>query len=231
MPRLLAIETSQFSHSVAIGTEDGIMYEMSTHEGLAVEKIALMVRAALESCHLKPDDLDGIAVSEGPGSFSSLRAGLSFAKALCLSLEKPLLMVPTLKSLAFGLKSERAYIYYISTIFARQGEIYGAVYDTDLHLLESPRVVYLNSEEWRDWIKRYGNGALIKSPEWNVDPDLGIQPERIHLPNFSAASIWKLGIEQFDAKNWADLDSAVPFYLKDPNITTPRLKIHNSLNY
>ena len=76
-------------------------------------------------------DLDAVAVSEGPGSYTSLRVGFSTAKGLCYALDKPLIVVNTLRALAKAAFAEEMLTesLYCAMIDARRMEVYAAVYD------------------------------------------------------------------------------------------------------
>ncbi len=230
MPTLLAIETSQFNYSIAVGTEHSVLAEVRKNQGTAVEHLLPLLRQALQSAYLTTKQLDAVAVSSGPGSFSSLRAGLAFAKALCFSLNKPLLMVPTLQSIAYGPHHRQGHTHYIATIFARDNEVYANVYDQGLRPIEDPRVVLLDGPDWLEWIEKYPNAALIKDSTWDLADQLKQKFRSIFPADYTARAVLALGIQQFMDGRWADLEKAVPFYLKEPNITTPKAKIPNRLN-
>lgn len=99
--RLLALETSGDPLSVALG-EDGqlkgcfLLGEPRVHDRMAAE----LIRRLLEDCGVQPDELDAVALSAGPGSFTGLRIGASLAKGLCFRSPPVLVPVPTLEAFA-----------------------------------------------------------------------------------------------------------------------------------
>lgn len=124
---VLAIETSNKPASVAVVDRDRVYGEIYSSCGKAhSERLPLMIDPLLEDCGLEKGDLDAVAVSIGPGSFTGLRIGLATAKGLALGLGIPLVGVSTLKALAIsvGPLSGR-----VCPMFdARKGEVYGACY-------------------------------------------------------------------------------------------------------
>jgi len=102
MRPLLALETSGGSLGVALRAESGLLFEENAAAGAWHGKaLAPLVRKALSSCQLKPADLEAVAVSLGPGSWTGLRIGLSAAKALAWAAKLTLLGVPSFEALAW----------------------------------------------------------------------------------------------------------------------------------
>ena len=129
--RILAIETATRTGGVAIveGNEvrgSLVLNTSKTHS----ERLLKAVDFLLGECTLKIADMDGIAVSLGPGSFTGVRIGLACAKGLAFASEKPLVGVSTLEALA--LRSAETKILLCPIIDARRGEIFGAGYHFDV---------------------------------------------------------------------------------------------------
>ncbi len=124
---ILGIETSTPTCSVAISDSEQITAQYSQnvgprHSGRLLE----LARRLLEDTGLKPEDLDGVAVSAGPGSFTGLRIGMGAAKGLCLGASLPLLTVSTLEGLAF--RAPDVGLPICSTLDAYRGEVYVGLY-------------------------------------------------------------------------------------------------------
>ena len=99
--KILGIETSTFSGSVSISDDDALLCEYVFNTGPRHNEVLVpTVRRLLSDCGLGKNDLDAVCVSTGPGSFTSLRIGVSTAKALCYSLGADLAGVPSLEILA-----------------------------------------------------------------------------------------------------------------------------------
>ena len=130
--KVLGIETATSVCGTAI-IENGINYSERSFKAPYIhsEKLVSLVESVLADSKLTTQDLDGIAVSIGPGSFTGLRIGLSVGKGLAYAINKPLICVCTLESLAWniiqeGIAQEDDYI--IPMIDARRTEVYMALY-------------------------------------------------------------------------------------------------------
>ena len=99
--KILGIETSTFSGSVSISDDDSLLCEYVFNTGPRHNEVLIpTVKRLLSDCGLGKNDLDAVCVSTGPGSFTSLRIGVSTAKALCYSLGADLAGIPSLEILA-----------------------------------------------------------------------------------------------------------------------------------
>lgn len=125
--QIIAIETATMVGSIAIVDEEKVISEITLNiKATHSKKLMTAMSHILEDAALSLDDMDGIAVTIGPGSFTGLRIGLSAAKGLSYASGKPLIGVPTLDALAFNLPFSR---YLVCPILdARRGEVYTALY-------------------------------------------------------------------------------------------------------
>ncbi len=135
---ILAIETSSSSGSVAI-SKNGMIVNINyldiriTHS----ERLMPQIDYSLKQCKMTLDDIDLIAVSIGPGSFTGLRIGLATAKGLCFGKEIPLVPISSLKIIAYNVYGTSLPI--LSLIDAKMGEIYGALYDENYNVIIEPQ--------------------------------------------------------------------------------------------
>src|ERR1700739_4792357 len=100
---ILQIETAAAACSVALASKGEILAEKQVSgRGVHAELITLFIEEVIASAGIKYEELDAIAVSSGPGSYTGLRIGISTAKGLCFALEKPLIAIETLEAMASG---------------------------------------------------------------------------------------------------------------------------------
>ena len=128
---ILGIETSTAVCSVGLANEFDLRAEKSIIEThIHSEKLLTLIQELCDEQKMKLSQLDGVAVSIGPGSFTGLRIGLSTAKGLCFALEKPLIAVSTFASIAKSVTiSHPEYARIIVCIDAKQREYYIGVYE------------------------------------------------------------------------------------------------------
>lgn len=138
-PVILAIETTGPLASVALSglpREDGIVELVNQTHYSHLEEIAPMVKEILKTAGIGPEDLDAIAVSRGPGSFTGIRIGMATAKGFAQVWDKPVICVPTLASFAFSDAAESGFEgipsgteLLICPLFdARRSQVYAGVY-------------------------------------------------------------------------------------------------------
>ncbi len=126
--RVLGIETSGSVGGFAVVDDGRLVAEtVSDVTGHHLEKGAAMIEYVLRSAAMTIDDLDGVAVSVGPGSFTGLRVGLALAKGICFGSEIPLAGVPTLDCIAEAFAYTDAFVVPVKD--ARRGEIYLSFYE------------------------------------------------------------------------------------------------------
>ena len=129
MAYILNIETATKNCSVAIA-QDGetLLCKQIAESGYShAEKLHVFIEELLLELQLNYKDLNAIAVSQGPGSYTGLRIGISAAKGLCYALDIPLIAVDTLEILARQLQVSEGYI--VPMIDARRMEFYSAIFD------------------------------------------------------------------------------------------------------
>ena len=159
-------------------------------------------------------DLDAIAVSAGPGSYTGLRVGMASAKGLCYALNKPLIAISTLKIMATAASKQLGtHSYFCPMIDARRMEVFTALYDAQLAELMPAKAMILLPESFDEWLTQspvvfFGNGAkkykeLLKNDRANF--------AEIFL---SAADGVGLAAEMFDNQQFSNLIDAEPFYIK-----------------
>ena len=131
-----------------------------------VAQITLLIDQCLKEANKTLEQLDGVTVSTGPGSYTALRVGTATAKGICYALEKPLLALDTLKTLAFASQdSSLEKVLYCPMIDARRMEVYTALFDTNLQVVEPTKALILSADSFHTYLEEgytlviSGNGA------------------------------------------------------------------------
>ena len=216
MAFLLTIETTTKNCSVALFDNDNLIYlkEQNSHKYSHAEQITLFIEEVLRASKITLYELDGIILSSGPGSYTGLRIGTSTAKGLCYSLGIPLISVSTLKAMAFTMLEDESYKYYCPMIDARRMEVFASIYDQSNSEVREIRADIVDEYTYANFLEDkvlfFGDGALKcksvinNSNAYFVD---GIFP--------SAKDMGVLGFDKFIKKNFEDVASFEPYYLKD----------------
>ena len=152
----MSIETATEVCSVAVARDGRVVALRENGEGLNHSTLlGVFVEEALREAGVEAGELDAVAVSKGPGSYTGLRIGVSLAKGLCYGAGKPLLAVGTLEALARGARERvREEALYCPMIDARRMEVYAAVYDGKGREM-CPTMAAVLEEGWRtEWLAR-----------------------------------------------------------------------------
>ena len=133
---LLAVDSAGKSAAVAVLRDDTLLYEAQCNNGLTHSETLLpMIDTALRACRLTVADLDVLGVTNGPGSFTGLRIGLSLVKGLALPRQIPCAPVSTLEALAWGMAGQGT---VVGALDARRGQVYWAAFDLETHARLTP---------------------------------------------------------------------------------------------
>ena len=126
---ILNIETATKNCSVSLAKNgDTIALREIAEEGYShAEKLHVFIEEIIAESKISFEDLNAIAVSQGPGSYTGLRIGVSSAKGLCYALNIPMIAIDTLQSLAAQISISKGII--IPMIDARRMEVFNAIYD------------------------------------------------------------------------------------------------------
>ena len=227
MAIILQIETATPVCSAAI-SRDGITIALKEEQASNIHagSLTLFIQDVMQQAGLQFNDLDAIAVSKGPGSYTGLRIGVSTAKGLCLALDKPLIAVDTLQMMAAGfLIREPDYQGLLcSMIDARRMEVFTAVFDVALNYVQPTSAKIIDAHSFAEELTAstltfIGDGAMKCS-------EILAHPQAVFLAeNFnSAANMSKLAHQRFLAAAFEDVAYFEPFYLKDFVFTTPKKK-------
>ena len=226
MSKILNIETSTTVCSVSI-SEDGACkcFRENFNGNNHSELIGVFVQEVLAESGFKPKDLDAVALSIGPGSYTGLRIGTSFAKGLCYGSDLKLITIPTLKIIAQNAKEK----YNIEDdallcpmIDARRMEVYNCIYDAQLNEVRETQPEIIDENSFADILKEkkiyfFGNGAEKCKP-FITHENAVFLSEVFPL----ATSMIALSEEAYAEDNFADVAYFEPFYLKAAHVTMPK---------
>lgn len=221
---ILLIETATSSCSVAL-SEGGkvIAVKEANERNIHASYLTVFIEELMKISGKKYSDLDAIAVSKGPGSYTGLRIGVSTAKGLCYALDIPLLSVNTLESMAAGLlltQSVSSSTYLVPMIDARRMEVYTAIYRTDLSILENVNAKIVDRTSFDEFhdndLILFGDGSEKFQELFSAQPNIRF----INFEN-SAAHLASLANEKMIKGEIENLAYFEPFYLKE-FVTTSR---------
>ncbi|HSZ24461.1 MAG TPA: tRNA (adenosine(37)-N6)-threonylcarbamoyltransferase complex dimerization subunit type 1 TsaB [Cytophagaceae bacterium] len=218
MPLLLSIETSTKVCSVALNKGQQLL---GSSEILIEKSHSKFITQLIENLFVyageKMNDLDAVAVSKGPGSYTGLRIGVSTAKGLCYALDKPLISVSTLASMAYEVnKYNTSKALLCPMIDARRMEVYCAVYDTSLNCKEEVTAKVMQEDSFKELLANqpvlfFGDGSQ------KCVPLFGENKNAIFIKDIypSSVNIGTLALKAFEEGKFEDIAYFEPFYLKD----------------
>ena len=216
MGTILNLETATTNCSVSVSVNGDLvsLVENNAANYSHAEQLHQFIEEALKEASFSFSDLDAIAVSKGPGSYTGLQIGVSAAKGLCFSLEVPLISVSTLQSMACQVQTAVDH-RIISVLDARRMEVYAGVFNGRYEALEPVKAVVIESDSFAEYqeiekVVVVGTGAekcsqVLKGGSFEYLPQL--------MP--SAREMAVLAQRKFEAKDFEDLAYFEPFYLKD----------------
>ena len=230
---ILCLETATPSCSVALVHNGEVLACEEDPKGQNhSEKITIFIDSVMKTANIAYNDLDAVAVSMGPGSYTGLRIGVSTAKGLCYAVSKPLIAVSTLESMAYGGKrflhshsSVDMPCLLIPAIDARRMEVYAAIFDKNINKIKGTEAVIINENSFSD-IKKdnnlylFGDGADKCAELFENDEKITVIKEFY----CSAKYMNVIAQRKFDANDFVDVAYFEPFYLKDFVPGTPTVK-------
>ena len=225
MALILSIETGTDICSVALSNDGELMALRESSEGRDhAKKVAIFVDELLKETGVQPADLDAIAVGKGPGSYTGLRIGVSFAKGMCYALNIPLISVGSLDALVQVAREDydagivdvededwnRATL--CPMVDARRMEVYTQLFNTNGASQSDVTAEIVTSETFADVrtngkLVIFGNGA---------EKCCEVLPDALYISiTPSARGIVALAEQAFNNNQFEDIAYFEPFYLKD----------------
>ncbi len=230
---ILCLETATPSCSVALVHNGEVLACEEDPKGQNhSEKITLFIDSVMKKAGISYDQLDAVAVSMGPGSYTGLRIGVSTAKGICYAVSKPLIAVETLEAMAYGGKvvisserSERRNLLLIPAIDARRMEVYAAIFDENVNKIKDTEAVIIDGNSFADLKKDhhiylFGDGADKCAEIFANDDKITV------IKDFycSAKYMNTIAQQKFNNSEFVDVAYFEPFYLKDFVPGTPTVK-------
>ena len=223
MSLILCIETGTDICSVGLARDGELISLRESAEGRDhAKKVGVVVDELLREMDVMPDELDAVAVGKGPGSYTGLRIGVSFAKGLCYGLQIPLIAVGSLDAMTEVAREDfEAGILGVESlddkwlcpmVDARRMEVYAQVFSSSGVAQCDVRAEVVGEESFSEWRKErkmviFGNGAA-KCRE--------VLPDAIYVNvTPSARGLARLAEERLKAGEVEDIAYFEPFYLKD----------------
>jgi tRNA threonylcarbamoyladenosine biosynthesis protein TsaB len=228
MPTILQIETATQACSAAISIDGKtIALKELVAQNIHAGSLTLFIDEVIHAAGIGYKELDAVAVSKGPGSYTGLRIGVSTAKGLCYALDKPLIGINTLQMMADGfLQLNPGYRGLVCPMIdARRLEVFTALFDSSGNLLAPVEAKIIDAASFEDQlisaqITFIGDGAAKCA-------DLIRSGNAVFLnENFNSASYMsRIAFDLFAAGKFEDVAYFEPFYLKDFVLTSPKKTI------
>ena len=221
MPYILNIETATKNCSVALA-KDGktILCKEIAEEGYShAERLHVFIDEIIKEAGITFQELSAIAVSQGPGSYTGLRIGVSAAKGLCYALGIPLIAVDTLQVLASQAKVSNGLI--IPMLDARRMEVYSAIFTSNFEnkrAVQAEIITENSFEDFQETLYFVGDCAEKCKPVLNKQNHIFLGD--IKYP--SAKEMSFLSFEKHQKSDFVDVAYFEPYYLKDFMMTVSK---------
>ncbi len=228
---ILCLETATPVCSVALNSACCTLAMRETEgQNAHSEKITNFIREVMEEAKIDYPQLDAVAVSQGPGSYTGLRIGVSTAKGICYAADLPLMAIDTLEAMAYGMKDKLGSQIgpddlLVPMIDARRMEVYASVFDANLNRINDTAALVIDENSFEDlrkdhrlWL--FGDGAPKLSKLFENQPNINI------IDGFkpSAAYMKVLAELALQQQQFVDVAYFEPFYLKDFIAGKPHVK-------
>ncbi len=231
---ILCLETSTAVCSVALVENGKVIALRESLDGQNhAEKITVFIDEVMKEANVSYRDLDAVATSMGPGSYTGLRIGVSTAKGLCYAMEKPLIAIDTLAAMAYGFKDAETQRrrdaestdILCPMIDARRMEVYSAFFNEKLERVSETKAIIIDENSFMEMKQNshlylFGDGADKLASLFENDDNITVV-EKFHC---SASYMAELADRAFKNKDFVDTAYFEPFYLKNFVPGMPKVK-------
>lgn len=236
MALILNLETSTMVCSVSISKNGSVIgTKESSVEKSHAKLLTIFIDELLKELNFTIDDLDAVAISKGPGSYTGLRIGVSTAKGLCYAKDLPLIAINTLESMADGMvlklnskelsvnDFEKAVL--VPMIDARRMEVYSAFYNIKGESVREVMAEIIDEKSYQEILSKqkmifFGDGS--EKIQEIINHENAIFIENIYPSSKDMAILSEMA---FQKKKFEDVAYFEPFYLKDFIATVPKKNI------
>ena len=213
--KILSVDTSSEICSVAILENDRVIIEKSLNNGRThSENLMVLMEQCFDESKIKLNDIDMIACSVGPGSFTGIRIGVSCIKAIAEVLDVPVAAVTSLETLARNIEKDED-ITIVSLIDARNNEVYAGIFDNNYN--KKQEYIADNIDNVIETLKEYQNIIVVGNGSEKFKDLLN---ENLEIKEFSnnnlqsAVNVGKIGYKKKMEESLDSADTIMPMYLR-----------------
>lgn len=214
MALILNIDTAVQSASVCLADDEQVVdIAINPSEKESAAWLHTAIQNLLQKANYTLQEVNAIAVSAGPGSYTGLRVGMSAAKGLCYALSKPLITINTLQMMAASALHLKCDLL-CPMIDARRMEVFTGLFDGALKEIVPSANMILDESSFKVWLEKYsicffGNGSV------KAEAVITHENAFFHPVAANAANMVLLSLEKFEQRQFSDLAYAEPWYGKD----------------
>lgn len=227
---ILCIETATGVCSAALCNDTGTLHLREAAEGRShASQLTVLIRELLAEASVSTQELDAVAVSKGPGSYTGLRIGVSVAKGISYGAGIPLIGINTMTAMYYGFISKQGLppgeTLLCPMIDARRMEVYNAIFTSDGKMVRPTAADIIDAASFRAELARgrvifFGSGAakckgIITDSNAVFEDDFTLSASYLQLPS----------AEALKEKRFEDTAYFEPFYLKEFLATVPKKMI------
>lgn len=229
---ILQIDTATSVCTVAISKDGQTIQSKALHEdNVHASKLTLLIDEQLAAAGISYAELQAVAVSMGPGSYTGLRIGVSTAKGLCFALDIPLIGINTLKGMAQGFLStyqgETFKQLFLPMIDARRMEVYTSFYDASMQVQQDTAALIVDEHTFDEWLAKgykltlFGSGADKFETLFQEQAGIYIARDFTNQADFLST----LAFEAYKNEHFENVAYFEPYYLKDFVVTPAKKKV------
>lgn len=231
MANILLIETATQVCSVTLASDGKVLSIRESHNQKShSELITTFIEEVLKDVNIEFGQIDAVAVSKGPGSYTGLRIGVSTAKGICFALDKPLLAIDTLEAMAKGFRDKNINEISQNDLFcpmidARRMEVYTAIFNADGELIQPTEALVIEENSFINLLKNhriwfFGDGAHKCNKMFSSSNNAVIVDDFFPSAKFMS----EMAEVQYLKGDVVDLAYFEPFYLKEFVAGLPKVK-------